>query len=191
MSYEHYLKLKERGPISAFLLNDQGIKLFPVCINLRKFIHQEKNHFVQLNVSFEILFDIENYFSIGYDFYHYAHHQSNLTEKEQQNCLHIKQEPLYEYGNEEEFLPKVEMISTLHNEQQILDFLKESFLLYEKEQNVSIWSRFILDWDKNKKKSLKNNLKDIDKDSINRVNWFTLFELLNTYETNKLLKGKL
>lgn len=190
MSYEHFLKLKQRGSISSFLLNDHGIKVFPVCINLRKFIHEDKNHFVQLNVSFEILFDIENYFSIGYDFYHYSHHQTHLTHPSDGTRLNIKQDPLYEYGNEEEFLPQVEMLSTFHNEQQILDFLKESFLFYEKEQNISIWPKFILDWNKNKKNILKKTVKDIDKDSINRVNWLTLFELLNKYEANKLLKGK-
>lgn len=183
MSYEHYLILKKRGDISSFLLNDSGIKVFPVCLNMRKFINKQKNNFIQFNISFEILFDIENYYCIGYDFIRSSHHQSHVSShyKHIPN-LTIKKEPLYEYGNEEEFLPPIASIALCYSEKEIIDFIKLSLLEYEKEQQIRVFESFFKTWKFHKKSVLKNHLNKIDDDKENTLNWYNFYKLCQEHE---------
>lgn len=191
MSYDHYKEVKTRGPSSAFLLKDNGIKVLPVCLNVRKFKHQNENNFVQLNISFEILFDIENYFSIGYDFYSFSHHQSHLTNKSFIPTFNIRHEPLYEYGNEECYLPKVDMIAVFQNEQQVLDYVRESISYYEEEEKIQLWPSYLKSWNNLKRIVGKKTIKNIENSPLlDYIAWDNLFNLFKQYENYSLIKGK-
>lgn len=186
MSFEHYLKIKKSGPTSALLVQDKGIKVFPPCLVMRKFVHQNKNHFTQLSITFDIVFDIENYYTIGFMIYNSTHHQSQLSQHYEKSSpsLSIKKEPLYEFGNEEHFLPDVEMIKIIHTEGQLMEWLKKSFVFYEKEQNVILWNEFLTSWKYNKDFILENMKKEIEKQPLDCVEWHNIYTLFEQTENS-------
>ena len=178
MSYENYQILKENGdPTIQFLISDSGIKMFPVFINMRKFIYQGKNHYTKLSISFDILFNVESYYTISFDFISSTHHCSQLSPHYEQNetKLTIHCEPIYEYGNEEEYLPEIAMFSLVKNEEEILNILKKAITLYEEEQKCNLLLNFILQWERTKKDIAKKQSKIYHDEE--KENWKNFFEL--------------
>lgn len=189
MGYQNYKNLKETGgPSIQFLISDSGIKMFPVCINMRKFIHEGKNHYTKLSISFDILFNVENYYTVSFDFISSSHHCSQLSPHYEQNKskLNIHCEPLYEYGNEEEYLPEIAMFSIVKNEDDILNILRKTITVYEEEQKCNLLLNFILQWNKTKKDIMKKSSKMYrDEEKEDWKNFFKLCEVNLNNEQEK------
>lgn len=175
MSYENYLALKKNaGPVTQFLIKDNGIKIFPVCMSLRKFIKDGQNYFTTLNISVDIVFNVEDYYTIGCEIIQSSHHMSHLSSHYEKRPakLYIRHEPLYEYGNEEAFLPAVNLISIVENEKDILNHFNIAIKEFESEQNISIQKPFMAAWRKNKKEIAK-----VQSDNEESINWRNFFYL--------------
>lgn len=116
MSISHYDFLKRSGEKTLFLLNSSGIIVFPVI-----FTHCSSVHYTQpleFIINFDLFLDVENLISIKYSYYQ---KNSYCSEKNPRLSMHVH--PLYEYGNEEEFLPEISQYKNIWTERELLLFI--------------------------------------------------------------------
>lgn len=184
--YTRAEKAKEESTL--FLLNSKGPVLFPMVINSHLQVSKKRKKLNDLSFYFEIYIDVEHLYSFNYVYMRKNNYHSFLSPS-----LYIGCEPLYEYGNEESHLPRIDDFSTVWSlhaiEELVKDNIKQAFTDYYPEQTqlehiLHTFSDIWKDYDSkmNEKNSINEDDYNYTLQEKEYIDYF--FKKLRHYEKN-------
>lgn len=133
-SLTHLENLRSRGPKTRFLINTSYAKIFPVLFDEKFFYINKEKKILQK------IFYINLYLNMEYVFqFTITLGRTSFFKTKKDNSFHVSVEPLYEYGNEEEYLPPKDFFTIIKTNDELLNFLKstlEQHLLKNEEKQT-------------------------------------------------------
>lgn len=191
MSFTHFESMKKRGKKTSFILNEPGFKLLPINFNL-SFLKEEDSFIVSdFGFSFEAYIDFEHLYSIHFS---YLKQRGRYSWELREN-LDFRSEPIYEYGNEEEYLPQTKNIVIAFNEADILTYMETEITRFLENDSLYIKADTIITSLKKAWEEEKDAVKDLvednkmPEDTYNIVYFFNCLKKIN--EVEQTLKNKL
>lgn len=191
MSFNHFESMSKRGKKTTFILNEPGFKLLPINFNL-SFLKEEDSFIISdFGFSFEAYIDFEHLYSIHFS---YLKQRGRYSSELREN-LDFRCEPIYEYGNEEEYLPQTKNIVLAFNEADILNYMEHEINKFCEKNPLDIQATTIIASLKKAWEEEKHVVKDLvedDKmpeDTYNIVYFFNYLKKINNVEEG--LKNRL
>lgn len=191
MSFNHFESMNKRGKKTSFILNEPGFKLLPINFNL-SFIKAEESFMMsEFSFSFEAYIDFEHLYAIQFSYLKQRGRYSSVL----QEHLSFHCEPIYEYGNEEEYLPDTKNITLAFNEENILNYMENEINKLLEKHPLDIKSEVIIASLKKAWEEDKNEVKDLVEDNkmtediYNRVYFFNALKKIQAVENE--LKNRL
>lgn len=175
MSFNHFQSMSKRGKKTAFILNEPGFKLLPINFNL-SFL-KEENAFIlsEFAFSFEVYIDFEHLYSIHFS---YLKQRGRYSFELREN-LDFRCEPIYEYGNEEEYLPNIKNIVLAFNETDIFNYMTQEIHKFYEKNPLDIQAQTIVTSLKNTWEEAKNSTKDLVEDTSMSEDVYNLVYFFN------------
>lgn len=137
-SLSHYKDLiAGNGETTVFCLTAPGVKVFPIKFRINKHYNHENVLIIdEFHFSFELFIDISHLIRCSYTF-------TPRAEDNEKNSISFGSDVFYEYGNEEQHLPRIKDIVQCFSEEQYFCILQEKINLMEKSENLPIDSIFL------------------------------------------------